>query len=128
MKIFKQGEGDTRITGEVKLLGKDLVLHLYGGTRPHVGAVAIALPRPSLEDATKKGATVSIYTFLGHKDDILAKDAACRLAKSLDKSVVVIAGFHLPNINTEQIEQVLQNSRLLCKKIIKFFQKNDSIR
>lgn len=121
MREFKQGQGPTRVVGEARLLGQDMVVHLYGGTAPHIGAIAIGLCHPNLKDATENSATVSVYTMVGHKDDLLARAAAYRIAKALKKTVVVVAGFHLDNITGEQIEQVVQNSDLLVTDIVKHY-------
>jgi hypothetical protein len=57
-------------------MGEDLCVALYGGDRPHIGAVAISQPRPSLADPAVASATTSVVAVLGHKEDMLA--ARCR--------------------------------------------------
>ncbi|MBP2017458.1 hypothetical protein J2Z79_000841 [Symbiobacterium terraclitae] len=66
---------------------------LFGGI-PHVGATALAIPRPSLKDPTQASATSSVLTVTGHKDDVLARLLAESLAVGLNRVVSVTAGVH----------------------------------
>ena len=62
---------------------------------PHsIGAVAAAQPRPSLADPMRTSATASVFAYVGHKEDDLAKHAAETLAAALGTRVVVSAGIH----------------------------------
>ncbi len=124
MKRFDFGHGITNLTGEIKELGEDLVVHIYGGSHPHIGAVALGIPRPSLKNPEDISSTVSILTMMGHKDDHLAREAADFLAASLNKNVVVVAGFHIDNAGDEQIKEVLRNCRQLLVDVIKHYKKN----
>jgi len=71
-----------------------LTVQLYGGLA-HLGAVAIAYPRPSLSDPRKTSATSSVLTRPGHMDDLLARPVSELLAKTLNVPVTVIAGVHI---------------------------------
>ena len=44
------------------------VVVVTGGEVPHVGAVAMAAPRPSLADPARTSATASVFTYLSHKE------------------------------------------------------------
>ena len=66
---------------------------LFGGI-PHVGATALAVPRPSLKDPARISATSSVLTVTGHKDDELARRLAESLAAGLNRVVTVTAGVH----------------------------------
>jgi|GEM_PF-1932719 len=66
---------------------------LFGGI-PHVGATALAIPRPSLKDPARTSATSSVLTVTGHKDDVLARRLAESLAAGLNRVVSVTAGVH----------------------------------
>jgi gallate decarboxylase subunit D len=102
----------------VRFVGKDILVAIWGGDRPHIGAVAIAQPRPSLRDPKEISATTSVYCFLGHKEDALAKAAANTLAAKLNTQTVVTAGIHWDNINEEGIRIVNANSLLLTELIL----------
>jgi len=97
----KTNEGAYDLEASVRLIGKDLLVAIWGGEKPHIGAVAIAQPRPSLRDPAITGATASVFCFLGHKEDEPAKAAAEILAATLNTQVVVTAGMHWDNISEE---------------------------
>jgi hypothetical protein len=46
------GQGQYRVEARGILIGNELMVAIYGGTAPHIGAIAIAIPRPSLQDLT----------------------------------------------------------------------------
>ncbi len=79
---------------------------IMGGERPHLGAVALAQVRPSLENASMLSATTSVITLLGHKDDVVAKRVAERLAAKLNKNVVAVCGIHVDHITADELEFV----------------------
>jgi len=106
------------IEAEAVWVGDELLVYIYGGEVPHIGAVAAATPRPSLRDSSKKSATASVLTYVGHKEDDLAKQAAESLAAALDTNVVVTAGIHWDDLPAGDIEQVIANSRQLIAALI----------
>ena len=120
MKRFKVevSKGLFRIHGQVQEMGQDLLVSIWGGTRPHIGAVGIGVPRPSLRDPRKWSATSSNFTFLGHKEDILVKRISERLASQLKKNVVVIAGIHWDDISGREIKSIENLTRKLEKQIL----------
>ncbi len=77
------GRGRYALHAEALRLGPDVQVTIGGGGAPHVGAVAAASPRPSGIDPAKLGATASVLTFLGHKEDELAREMALYLAARL---------------------------------------------
>ena len=103
----------------VKKIGQDLLVAIWGGVRPHIGAVAIAQPRPSLKDQSLRSATASVFCYPGHKDDIVAKEAAVKISSALNTNVTVTAGIHWDDIDEEGIKAVIKNSRQLVTMIIK---------
>ena len=102
----------------VKKIGQDLLVAMWGGVRPHIGAVAIAQPRPSLKDQSLRSATASVFCYPGHKDDIVAKEAAVKISSALNTNVTVMAGIHWDDIDEEGIKAVIKNSRQLITMII----------
>jgi len=120
MKRFKVevSKGLFRIHGQVQEMGQDLLVSIWGGTRPHIGAVGIGVPRPSLRDPRKWSATSSNFTFLGHKEDILVKRISERLASQVKKNVVVIAGIHWDDISGKEIKSIENLTRKLEKQIL----------
>jgi len=106
------------LDASVKLIGQDLLIAVYGGTRPHIGAVGIAHPRPGLKNPEIISATSSVYTVTGHKEDTVVKMMAEKIASSLNQMVVVTAGIHWDNLDIKSIEQVLEACKRLTDKII----------
>jgi hypothetical protein len=86
--------------------GRDLMVLVTGGDAPHLGAVAMAEPRPSLADPSRTSATVSVFCYPGHKEDELARELAQALAAALGVKVVVAAGMHWDGLTAADIAQV----------------------
>ena len=104
----------------VSILGDDILVVLSGGVA-HIGAVAMAQPRPSIADPRKAGATSSVYTYVGHKEDIIAKAMSETLAKGLNKKVVVVAGIHWDNLKDEEIEAIVKICREITEEVMNRF-------
>jgi gallate decarboxylase subunit D len=111
-------EGRFKLEASLRTLGPDLLVAVWGGTHPHIGAVALALPRPSLRDKRKTSATSSVLTLLGHKEDATVKRISEDLAAALKRNVVVTAGIHWDNLKAEEIEGIIRLTDRLTKKII----------
>jgi hypothetical protein len=99
------------------LIGEDLLVAIWGGTQPHIGAVAVALPRPSIADPQITSSTSSVFTLLGHKEDEVVKMVSERLSARLEKNVVVTAGIHWDHLPEEAIQEIVQNCRELADEI-----------
>jgi len=127
-KIFSCLEGEMPYKVEIIAVpvGEDMVVMLHGGQRPHIGAVAVSIPRPSLKNPETTSATTSIYALVGHKEDELAKAAAQRLASALNKNVVLTAGIHVENIPPEGIEIVEKNCRIVLESLINYYQRSQT--
>jgi len=109
---------DHNIEAEALWLGPDLLVYIWGGEVPHIGAVAMAQPRPSLADPAKTSSTSSVFTYVGHKEDGLAKWAAETISAALDAKVVVTAGIHWDDLDQAGIRTVLANSEHLVQLLI----------
>ncbi len=112
-------EASYNLDASVLRLGGDWLVAIWGGDRPHIGAVAMAQPRPSLKDPEVCSATASVFCFLGHKEDLIVKEASERLSAALKAKVVVTAGIHWDDVPREGIEKILENSRTLVSMILK---------
>ena len=114
----KTNEGAYDLEASVRLIGQDLLVAIWGGEKPHIGAVAVAQPRPSLKDPEVMSATASVICLPGHKEDELAKAVSEILAAALNTSVVVTAGIHWDNISKDGIQKVIENSKILVDLIL----------
>ena len=123
-KIRAQSSGpDHNIRAEALWIGPDLLVYIWGGEAPHIGAVAMAQPRPSLADPSKTSSTASVFAYVGHKEDDLAKWAAEKISAALKAKVVVTAGIHWDDLNQAGIKTVLANSEQLVRNLIEQLKK-----
>jgi hypothetical protein len=99
-------------------MGEDLCLILSGGAQEHIGAAAMAQPRPSLADPARMSATASVITLLGHQEDMLARELALQVAGSLNVATCVVCGIHLPQPTPAMLEEVVAASRSLVNAFL----------
>jgi len=102
----------------VKEIGEDLLVAIWGGEKPHIGAVAVAQPRPSLKDKSVVSATASVVCYVSHKNDAVAKETAEKISATLNRNVTVTAGIRWDDIDEARINSVLTNSRQFAEMII----------
>jgi len=117
--LVEISKGRFRIKGFVQEVGQDFLISIWGGTRSHIGAVGIAIPRPSLKNPKKWSATSSVFTFIGHKEDTLVKIISERLAARLRRNVVVTAGIHWDGITFNEIKAIQNLTQKLSDQILK---------
>ena len=115
---IKTDTGAYDLTASVRWIGPDLLIAIWGGEKPHIGAVAVAQPRPSLKDPEVTSATTSVICYVGHKEDELVKAASEILAATLNTRVVVTAGIHWDNLDPQGIRRIIQNSEVIVDKIL----------
>jgi gallate decarboxylase subunit D len=99
-------------------LGADLALTLSGGDRPHIGAVAVSQPRPSLLGGGGTSTTTSVIALLGHKEDELARQVAARVALATAGTVCVACGIHLEAISAAELEDVRALAEELATELL----------
>lgn len=111
MRSFKMsaGEGLYIVEAVVVLCGKDLNICFAGGDTFHIGACALAVPRPSLSDATAISSSASVLCVTGHKEDELARSAALKLSARFNTRVSVSCGLHIDNATSGDIELLFAN-------------------
>ena len=111
------GEGPFRILGEAVRLGDDVLAWVVGGTRAHVGAVAVAALRPSLADPTELSYTPSLITLPGHKEDALALEGVGVLSRMTRHNVVLTVGIHIDSAGGGDIAALISNARAVIKEL-----------
>ncbi len=87
-------------------VGRDLLVTITGGSA-HIGAAAVGIKAEGV-------ATSSVITVPAHREDRVARDAAEKLAKALDRTVVVVAGIHYNDMSQDEIMDTLQ----LCDEMV----------
>ena len=113
----KTNEGKYDLSAGVRLIGGDILVAIWGGQKPHIGAVAAAQPRPSLENSNVISSSVSVICFLGHKDDNLAKKTAETLAAAFNVNVIVTVGVHWDDLSGKDISRINKNGEILVDLI-----------
>ena len=104
--------GRVTLTMTCIAMGRDLAVTLAGGDRAHIGAVALALPRPD-----GAGATASVLAVLGHREDDLARSLAGGLAARHGAAVTVACGIHVEAITPEELQAVLAMASELAGRL-----------
>ncbi len=99
--------------------GGDLCVSLSGGDRAHIGAVALAQPRPSLADPQKISTSTSVITVCGHKEDRLACEVAEQIAQKINGIVTVSCGIHIDDASQNQIGQIVMIVRKLVTELLR---------
>ena len=112
------GDGIFKVIAEVMIIGDDLMITVWGGTKPHIGSIAVSVPRPSLQDNTTMSATSSIINLIGHKDEVVARKFSEQLAAKFNKNAIATAGIHIDDITENQINILMQNMTDLCLDIM----------
>ena len=100
----RSGRVEVRLSG--RWIGADLHLAIFGGDRPHIGAVALSASHPSLKNPEQEDVTTSVIAVTGHKEDLLARNAAQRIASASRRTTCVSCGIHLDEISKEEIRLV----------------------
>lgn len=112
------GSDDFAVEAAVVLCGVDVCVAIGGGTRHHVGASAVSLPRPSLREGQKTSASTSVFCLLGHKEDELARRTAERIAVVCRSVSCVTVGLHVDNASRHDIEILVANYERLVDEIL----------
>jgi hypothetical protein len=97
--------------------GEDLTVIISGGEKPHIGAMAVSIPRPSLKDLNKMSASTSVFTLTGHKEDELSKQIAENITKVTKKVTVTIVGLHIDKATSQDIGYLIQNTQKVVNKL-----------
>ena len=115
---LRTNTGRFDVNAHCRIIGRDILVAVWGGEKPHIGAVAVAHPRASRINPGKTSATASVICLSGHKEDDLARRMAIQLASDLNTHVVVTAGVHWDNLSPDGIRQVLENCESLTRMIL----------
>ena len=105
----------------MKPMGADCAV-ISGGESPHVGGTVLAVPR---EKSSRDGMTCDIWsiTVPGHKDTILAEQAAKKICMSMLQPVNVTVGVHIDHATEDEIRRLCENT---CEAVECFLREQDS--
>lgn len=121
MRILEEevGQGSYRIWGSLSLCSEGAALVIFGGERPHIGSVVLTEIRPSLAKGSHDlSTTSSVINRRGHKDEVVAREAATRVALKLQRPVSATVGIHIPNATAEDLEILIEHARQLVNLLI----------
>ena len=118
MQELSAGTGVYTVSASLQVLGPDVLITVWGGTRPHIGALSVSTPHPERAPEEGRCSTVLQFSFPGHRDNVVACRVSERVASALQRRIVVSAGIHVPDITPAGIDTVLANTDCLIEKII----------
>lgn len=96
------------LTARVQVVDGGVRAEIYGGTRPHIGAVSIA----------GLAGDVSTTQFPAHRDGVVSARWAGALATAGLRPAVVLAGIHYDDLSPEDIRQVLDAADRLLHQVL----------
>ena len=85
------------VTAQVLQLDEGLHVSVFGGTRPHIGAVSV----------TSSTGAAETTQFPGHKDGVVSDRWAKTLSEAGYRPNVVEAGIHFDHLTEQEIDMVL---------------------
>jgi hypothetical protein len=111
---------------EALCCGTDYSVAICGGSRYHVGAVALGCARPRHDNLPRRNATVSVICAFEHRDDEVARWVARYLATELNCHVSASAGVHIDNATSDEIGVLMENCKEACRTLIQQIAKEKS--
>ena len=111
-------QGRFKAAAAVHEIGPDILVAMWGGNRPHIGAIGMAQARQSLRDEEKRAATGSVFTLLGHKEDLIVKPLSEEITRRFGRNSVVVAGIHWDNLTDDEIRTAEKLCQRLSVKIL----------
>ncbi|MHB9094074.1 MAG: prenylated flavin chaperone LpdD [Eubacteriales bacterium] len=112
------GEGRYQIHISSIITGSGISVTITGGEKPHVGGVAMSVPRKSLA-----GDKISCDTWVcpvpGHKDTEVAVPVAELICLETGNTVAVVAGIHIDRAEEREIQKLVENSLEAASLLIK---------
>jgi len=111
------GEGMYIVEAVAVRCGNDVSVTIAGGEAYHIGASALGIPRPSLTGEDKVSASASVICVTGHKEDLLARNAALQLSSKLNCHVNVTVGLHIDHATLNDIRKLEQHCSMVLADI-----------
>ncbi|MCL5935496.1 MAG: hypothetical protein M1543_03270 [Firmicutes bacterium] len=112
------GTGKHKVFLFATVTARGIMANLVGGEEPHLGAVVLTVPRPSLANRDVVSCTSTLMPLVGHKDDEAARPVAEMLARSTNCPVSMAAGIHVKNAGIGDIEELKKNCMACGMKLL----------
>lgn len=110
------GEGRLRVQLQAILTTDGVAITLTGGEKPHVGGMAMSVPRYPQTVPVQRPQTW-ITPRSGHRDSDVAALVAEQLCQETGCCTAVIAGIHIDAASPWEIELLVQNSLEAARKL-----------
>lgn len=111
------GEGRYEISLRVQATADGLSGLLTGGEKPHVGGMALSVPRIG-----QSGAKILCDTWItprpGHRDAELAAQVSQLICAATNQTTAVVAGIHIGNAQKSEIALLVENSLAAARMFI----------
>jgi hypothetical protein len=117
-RVYQVGEGRMQIKLRATITSDGLVVQIFGGDRTHIGALALSLPAPSLNDPGLISCSTTVVPITGHKDDEVAKPVAEDIARSWGSPVLTVVGIHVDRASKRDIDILKNNCKLAAAELI----------
>lgn len=107
----------TNILVRVTRIGNDYNLLIGSGDKPHIGCTVLSVPRLSLTGDGTMSCTSSVINVTGHKDEIICRRLAEKVASRKRAIVVCTGGVHMEHITPDQIKEIEHSIERLANQI-----------
>lgn len=115
---LKVGDGKYKIFLNAIFCGNDISVCIFGGDKPHIGAVAVAVPRKSLKGDGSNSASASVICITGHKEDEIARSTALKISSKFFCIANVAVGIHINNASLDDLKIINLNVEIITKKLL----------
>lgn len=105
--------GRVNIDLKANYVGKDLIIIISGGDRPHVGAISYGGEGFSNKDFEK-----NTIVYGNHKEYIISQKFSKSIGDIFKGNYMISVGIHLDQITKEEIKIVMKLSEELLEEII----------
>jgi hypothetical protein len=114
------GEDRYKIFLTAMVTGDGISITILGGEKPHVGGMAMSVPRPKKQNG-KNVCDTWIIPRSEHRDSEVASLVSWIVGTETGYTTAVVAGIHIDNAQSGEIDIIIKNSReaarQLCRKI-----------
>lgn len=102
-KMKKKGGEVVMITLQKDKIGSDHLIKVFGGTKPHIGAVVIA----TWEDDEVK---LESFGLPHHKERELFIELAIQWCKTFQRTTVITGGIHIDQATKQEIQSLVKKT------------------
>lgn len=111
------GEGRYKIHISSVVTSDGISVTITGGEKPHVGGVALCVPRPG-RSGGKISCDMWVSPVPGHKDTEVAVPVAEMVCLETGQTTAVVTGIHIDNAEEREIRVLVENSRQAARLLI----------